>query len=284
MLDSPGVDVHRGLPVSIGNGEVLVPVLRSVALAVSPVVGHGHAGDWGRAAVVVRLAVLQYVSRVARSGFYRLPPSWLLWAAQGRDRVDLSKGRRRWRWRTEVTSRGDRRRPRCSGPPHLGWGGAPSGSSPLLRPTRCSSCALFCSSGSGAASGAGTPTPSPIVSTDLATRPHRAAPLPSVRRPPGHPVAARTHAAAEFDLGRGASWRLPERGSRSPEREAGEPPAARLREDDPALPPGLPSASHLPYKLTRGTELSGSMLTSNQHFSKIALLFGIGFLKCLPRR
>lgn len=63
MLGSPGVNVHRGLSVSIGNGELLVPVLWSVALAVSPVVGHGHAGDWGREAVVVRLAVLQYVSR-----------------------------------------------------------------------------------------------------------------------------------------------------------------------------------------------------------------------------
>lgn len=48
----------------------------TVVLAVSPVVGHGHAGDWGRAEVVVRLAVLQCVSRVAPSGFYRLPPTW----------------------------------------------------------------------------------------------------------------------------------------------------------------------------------------------------------------
>lgn len=76
MVGSCCVNIHRGLPVSIGNGEVLVPVLWSVVLAVSPVVGHGHAGDWGRAEVVVRLAVLQCVSRVAPSGFYRLPPTW----------------------------------------------------------------------------------------------------------------------------------------------------------------------------------------------------------------
>lgn len=48
----------------------------TVVPAVSPVVGHGRADAWGRAAVVVCLAVLSCVWRVARSGFYRLPPTW----------------------------------------------------------------------------------------------------------------------------------------------------------------------------------------------------------------
>lgn len=39
------------------------------------------------------------------------------------------------------------------------------------------------------------------------------------------------------------------------------PPAARLREDDPALPPGRPPPdSHLPHKLTQDTELSSRVL------------------------
>lgn len=137
----------------------------TVVLAVSPVVRHGRAGDWGRAEVVVRLAVPPRVSRVAPSGFYRLPPPWCFWAAQGRDRVDLSKGRRRWWWwRTEVTARGDGRRPRCSrGPPApwLGRGALRLLSASASDPLR-SSCALSGSPGRGAASPVDvSPTPHP---------------------------------------------------------------------------------------------------------------------------
>lgn len=174
----------------------------TVVLAVSPVVRHGRAGDWGRAEVVVRLAVPPRVSRVAPSGFYRLPPPWCFWAAQGRDRVDLSKGRRRWWWwRTEVTARGDGRRPRCSrGPPHLGWGGAPSGCSPLLRPTRSAAAAR-----SPARPGAALPPRLtfpllliPIVSTRPSHPPTQGGSAPSQRpsAPPAGPPGRGRHTHA----------------------------------------------------------------------------------------
>lgn len=93
------------------------------------------------------------------------------------------------------------------GPPHFDWGGEPSGCSPLLRPTRSAAAAR-----SPARPGAALPPRpaepllrSPIVSYYLATRPHRAALLPNAGQPASHPAAARTHRAAEFDLGRGAS-------------------------------------------------------------------------------
>lgn len=63
-------------PRPVARGPERAASALTVVLAVSPVVGHGHAGDWGRAAAVVRLAVLQCLSRVAPSGFYRLPPTW----------------------------------------------------------------------------------------------------------------------------------------------------------------------------------------------------------------
>lgn len=51
-----GVDVNRGLAISLGDGEVLMPVLRSVVLVVSPVMGHGRAAGRGRAGVGAGLA------------------------------------------------------------------------------------------------------------------------------------------------------------------------------------------------------------------------------------
>lgn len=89
------------------------------------------------------------------------------------------------------------------GLPLLGRGGAPSGSSPLLRPTRSAAIArsppLL-----GAALPPGPPAlhfPGPIVCTAWATIPQSLTLLPSVARPPGRGP----HTAAEFDLGRGAS-------------------------------------------------------------------------------
>lgn len=156
--------------------------------------------------------------------------------------MDLSKGWRPWRWRTEVTGRGDRRRPRCSRAPApwLGRGAlrllSASASDPL-----CSSCAHSSSPRRGAASQASAPTPQPHCEHTPRHPPaQRGSALQC--RPASHPAAARRHAAAEFDLGRRASRRLRERGIPEPRAGSGGAPCCPAAGRRPGLAGREPSS------------------------------------------
>lgn len=126
------------------------------------------------------------------------------------------------------------------GLPLLGRGGAPSGCSPLRRPSHSAATAR-----SPPLPGASLPPGSPalhipgtVVCTVRATRPQSSTPLLNVARPPG----SGPHASAEFDLGQGASWSSPVQGFPSRERGTGAPccPAAGRR---PGLATRAPSSS-----------------------------------------
>lgn len=157
------------------------------------------------------------------------------------------------------------------GLPLLGRGGAPSGCSPLLRPSHSAATAR-----SPPLPGVSLPPGPPalhitgtVVCTVRATRPQSSTALLSVPRPPGSGPQSLTLGGERLGAARSRDSRV---GSGEPG-----PPAARLREDDPALLPGRPPpASHLPHKLTQDTEFSSRVLIQHNTSQKSFFLLESG--------
>lgn len=159
------------------------------------------------------------------------------------------------------------------GLPLLGRGGAPSGCSPLLRPSHSAATAR-----SPPLPGVSLPPGPPalhitgtVVCTVRATRPQSS----RFSASPDHLAAARTRLQS-LTLGGERLGAARSRDSRVGSGEPG-PPAARLREDDPALLPGRPPpASHLPHKLTQDTEFSSRVLIQHNTSQKSFFLLESG--------